>query len=1000
MAEVDEFKLESTDSEPQEDDKAIESKPKEEKPPKSQKASSLAKDPEARTKPKEKLARPTKSPAKTAPAVVISESSAAEIAKSVSASVKEEDIPEWLSTNLRDANQRRPGEGGYDATTVFVPPQEEALFTPFQKQYWEIKRRNFDAIVMIRKGKFFEMNSVDALFARDVLKLHLTWRGREPMCGVPDRAFTEWAIKIINAGRRLCKVEQVETAIDQRNRKDGGKAIQRELVQAYSLGTIDDLEMLESSQPSYLLSLRSSGRSCAGVCLVDCSTGCFYMGVVDEDDLADTLIRFEPVEVIYNADMVSEEHLDIIRHMSGNVIRGFKGGIECWDGSLAMNFIQRIAGWEELPESLLKMDKEAIAAFGGCVAYLNDHKIAGPLLSLRRFKALNEAGSGDHLVLDSSALVNLQIIGKDEHCLLSILDLCVTSFGKRRLRFWVIHPLRNRRQIEERQNSIEELMGNDFINIGKRMNGIPDLERILARVYSNRCTIRVFVDCLNGLKKVGHFFASLENDIKSNLLKAHVHPVGKGDQIERQIDGILNQLELEKSLDTNEFVVKGGVYADIDAIDGEVGRIEEEFVQYLCAIRTELRCREIEFQNLQSDKYLLVIPARFTDNLDSRFILMSKTKAVSRYHTPQIQSMLRRLEDVENERLKLRSQSQKQFLDDFTAKSVLWDSLVESCADIDCLVSISSACKRWRSSDLCRPRFIEKGSDSNAVLNLRKMRHPCLRENPIPNDADIGARFVLLITGPNASGKSTYARMCCVAIVLAQIGCFLPAEAATLTVFDQIFTRIGASDRLFSGQSTFAVELAETARLTKNATSDSFVVLDELGRGTSTFDGIAIAGSVLSYFVDKIRCPLVFCTHYHVLAEQFAHCDVLRNVSMKFEVRGKLHLLYEVVDGMCDNSFGCQVARICGLPDDLTEEAQNVADDFERRHAGIHVSAQNVKVLALDQRDDLKRVVDDLIAAFDSSSKLFERINRLNPILHEIIPAIQLPPTVATSLQP
>jgi DNA mismatch repair protein MSH6 len=245
-------------------------------------------------------------------------------------------------------------------------------------------------------------------------------------------------------------------------------------------------------------------------------------------------------------------------------------------------------------------------------------------------------------------------------------------------------------------------------------------------------------------------------------------------------------------------------------------------------------------------------------------------------------------------------------------------------------------------------------------------------------------QYVLILTGPNASGKSTFARMCCVAIILAQLGGYLPAENAALTVFDQIFTRIGAGDRLFSGQSTFAVELAETARLMHNATSESFVVLDELGRGTSTFDGIAIATAVLEHFIERVQCPLVFCTHYHVLTQQFQGFPMVRNASMKYLVGDKLVLLHKIIDGPCSSSFGCEVARMCGLPDDLTREAQEVANDFERRHKALHVAGSEAQVEVVEMRPELQKAVEDLKAAAAIPGSATLKIGRLLPLIADL----------------
>jgi DNA mismatch repair protein MSH6 len=521
-----------------------------------------------------------------------------------------------------------------------------------------------------------------------------------------------------------------------------------------------------------------------------------------------------------------------------------------------------------------------------------------------------------------------------------------------------------------------------YIGLPKRLQALPDLERILSRVYANRCTFRVFVDCVESLEKTADLIESLEAKVQAPGLRA-IAKEGLAAVIRRNLEYFNRSLDKPKSLESNEFVLRSGVFRDIDEMDETVKGIEDELHAELKEIRRELGIRTLEYVHQLSERYQVEIPVNLAAGIDDRFILMSQTKAVRRYRTPEINKLILRLEDAENARQKLRSGQQKRFVDEFAANSALWDSTVDALADLDCLLSLAAASQRW-GAPCCRPRFVP----GEGQLLVKNMRHPCIVDNCIPNDVALGDRYVLVITGPNASGKSTFARMCCIAIILAQIGCYLPAEEAVMTVYDQIFTRIGAGDRLFSGQSTFAVELAETARLMKNATGSSFVVLDELGRGTSTFDGIAIATAVLEHFIQNVKCPLVFCTHYHVITQQFEGLPMVRNASMKYSVGDRLILLHKLIDGPCSSSFGCDVARMCGLANDITKEAQDVANEFERRHKALHLSSAEAQVTVIEMKPELKKIVQDLKAAVASGTTQ-AKFGKLLPILMSL-PSVDL----------
>jgi DNA mismatch repair protein MSH6 len=545
--------------------------------------------------------------------------------------------------------------------------------------------------------------------------------------------------------------------------------------------------------------------------------------------------------------------------------------------------------------------------------------------------------------------------------LVELLDHCETAFGRRLLRFWIAHPLCCPKDIKTRLESVQAIHENSSITsfLASLLTKVPDLERILCRIHLKSCKLSDFVLCLESFQRIVRTLETESSEIKDSLDASSLLFQLLFEQFPLQIaasaiNSIVSSFDLALAKSEGLIIPFDGAAPEFDAISQEITQIQSELDAYLQEQRIKFKCSSIKYKDLGKELFQLEIPAEYTKSITSNeYVAMSKTKAVYRYWTPTIKALVKRWQEAQEKKRSILANIFSLILDKFDAHhDGCWKICTSILAQIDCLYSFAKAATSLsrNSSMLCKPD-IQEGAESGIAIS--NSTHPSV-PNCIPNDVSIGwpspiqegscslagqanqSPPMILLTGPNMGGKSTMLRQVCIQVILAQLGCYCPASSLSLVPFTKIFTRIGANDNILAGQSTFMVELTETCRILQEADHNSLVILDELGRGTSTFDGYAIAHATLHYLLLYKRTRGLFSTHYHHLSQQMAHYPALGRKFMDFQLveanagKEEVIFLYQLTDGTCTQSFGMNVARMAGIPASLIERAQNIASEFER----------------------------------------------------------------------
>ncbi|TNY21923.1 muts domain V-domain-containing protein [Rhodotorula diobovata] len=934
----------------------------------------------------------------------------------------------------KDADGNRPGEPGYDPRTLYIPKSAWATFTPFERQFWEIKQNHYDTVLFFQKGKFFELYEEDAAIGHREFDLKLTDRVKMKMVGVPESSFDMWASKFLSQGYKVGRVDQCETALgaEIRNKDDkkaGGKGkakggagkqangkeiVRRELKSVLTTGTIVDGTMLTDDMSSHCVAIKEDTPSPTsppsfGICVLDASTAEFSLSSFTDDACRtqlETLVRqLKPKELIHQKGNLSVSTIRLLRNCLGlecqwtalkegkefltaenareEVVKLFKESKSTGEADMEVEGENEGEGEATVPESIRKMyDKPvAMSALGGMVWYLRQLNLDADLVTARNFNIYDPLSKSDGtLHLDGQTLAHIEVLqnsqGGTEGTLIQLLSRCVTPFGKRLFKVWLCAPLRDVKAINDRLDAVEDLLGNatfatSFDVMGK---GLPDLERMLSRIHGKTCRKADF-------NKVIESFESIDASLKT---LADIAEDFKSTGIRRLISSapdLADLLEEIKELyDGEELLPVPGKDDEFDRVAQNVVDVEDSLEEALAAARKSLKCPDIEFKDIGTkDIKQLEVPAGV--KVPNNWTKISGTQKVNRYYTPETTRLISDLKEARERKQMVVNDFQFKLYGEFDKHYSTWMAVIRVVAQLDCLLSLSKSSAAL-GEPCVRPEIIE--SDT-AIVEFEELRHPCVLNTSsdfIPNDVALGgddAKNLMLLTGPNMAGKSTLLRMTCTAVIMAQLGCFVPAAKARIAPIDAIYSRMGANDFIFANASTFKVEMDDCNKILTKATPRSLVILDELGRGTSTYDGMAIAYAVLHRLATHTGCIGFFATHFTLLTEDYAYhpesvplplacewpsltsCWVslsrirLANMQTSFSDSDDGHdvvFLYKLIDGSAPKSYGPHVAAMAGLPSELVDRAIGISKTFEETSRARELKMRANESLPLAQQAD------------------------------------------------
>lgn len=886
----------------------------------------------------------------------------------------------WLAT-ITDIDRNPPGHPDYDPRTVYIPPLAWANFSPFEKQYWEIKQKFWDTIVFFKKGKFYELYENDATIGHQLFDLKLTDRVNMRMVGVPEMSLDLWANQFVAKGYKIARVDQQESALGkemrERDGKKSGKAakedkiIRRELACVLTSGTLVDGAMLQDDMSTFCVSIKESeqdGQPAFGISFVDTATGQFFLSeFVDDADMTkfETFIaQTRPQELLLEKSCLSVGAMRILKNSTGptTLWNYLKPGKEFWTADITCRELDAsryfTSGGDSSVEAWPKAlqdgrDKELLmSSFGALVQYLRTLKIEQDLLTLGNFSWYDPIRKASSLVLDGKTLINLEIFANSfdgglDGTLFMLLNRCITPFGKRMFKQWVCHPLMEAAKINARLDAVESLNVDTTVRdrFTASLTKLPDLERMISRIHAGSCKAQDFVRVLDGFEQIEYTMSLLKN-------------LGSGEGVIGQLISSMPDLngsltQWKEAFDRSKakdgiFVPERGVEEDFDNSQDHIEKILADLDELLKKTRKDLGSSAIMFRDNGKEIYQLEVPIK-VKGIPKSWDQMSATQKVKRYYSPELRSLVRQLQEAQETHGQIVKEVAGRFFTRFDEDYSTWLAAVRIIAQLDCLISLAKASSALGEPS-CRPEFV---NDERTVIEFEDLRHPCMLSNVtdfIPNDVQLGGSTanVNLLTGANAAGKSTVLRMVCtllicrtyisdirqtcIAVIMAQIGCYVPSRSARLTPIDRIMSRLGANDNIFAAQSTFFVELSETKKILSEASPRSLVILDELGRGTSSYDGVAVAQAVLHHVATHIGCVGFFATHYHSLAEEFATHPEVRNRRMQIDVDDaarRVTFLYKLEDGVAEGSFGMHCAAMCGIPAKVVARAEVAAREWE-----------------------------------------------------------------------
>ena len=794
-----------------------------------------------------------------------------------------------------------------------------APLTPMMQQYQGIRRTlPAETILLFRLGDFYEMFFEDAKVASAILNVALTQRNGMPMCGIPYHAAETYLRKLIQQGKRVAICDQV-------SEPQPGKIVQREVTQIISPGTVSDVQMLDAGRNNFMACIHVDAKRGFGFAFIDLSTGEFRVTeLANERELGDELARVRPAEVL-----VSETESERFRQVSGLVERDGYAFLhdQAYHTLLQVFRVQALDGFgcEDLPAG--------VCAAGALVHHLK-HELRRSMNHVTRLVSYRRS---QFMVLDAATQANLELVesrgGGRDTSLMRALDRTVTPMGARRLRQWILHPLCEVAPLERRLGAIGVLVGRSggLIALREALRGIRDMERTVGRLTQTGGNARDLLVLRTALEQIPALRAELARlaGVEGAGLLGELREALR--ELPEVVDLLVRALVEEPPVSTREGgMFREGYSAELDGLRfaGQEGKRWIAELQQRIAEETGIKTLKVRFTSVFG--YFIEVSRANLHLVPEEWQRKQTVATGERFVTPELKEMEAKILGADE-----RSQALELELFGQLRDAVLRElrAIQETADAVGTLDTLGSLAETARLFGYCRPLLNE-----GLRIVFEDSRHPVLdqalvEEKVVPNDVFLEAETsrLLVLTGPNMAGKSTYIRQVALLTLMAQMGSWVPAKSAEVGLADRIFTRVGANDDLSRGQSTFMVEMHETANIANNATARSLVILDEIGRGTSTFDGLSIAWSVAEYLHDQVGCRTLFATHYHEMTELARTRPGVRNLNVAVrEWNDQIIFLRKIIPGGADKSYGIQVARLAGLPPVILQRAKEILANLEQ----------------------------------------------------------------------
>lgn len=811
------------------------------------------------------------------------------------------------------------------------------MSTPLMKQYAQVKAKYPDTILLFRMGDFFETFEEDAKITSKVLGITLTKRGNGaageiPLAGFPHHALESYMPKLLRAGYRVAVCEQLEDP------KFAKGIVKRDVIEVVTPGVAYSDKVLELKQNNYLAAISlpsavATGTDTVGFAFVDVTTAEFNVSEFPLKQLVEQIAAVSPSEIL-----VQKRDLASLQEMLKDHYKGIFTKIEDWIFNFDYGYEQLVSQFntQSLKGFGVEEMKQGVVAAGAVMNYLQETQKA----NLHHIKSIRRHDVGEYIILDPSTKRNLEITssiaGSNEGTLFSVLDKTQTPMGGRMLKRWINQPLNKLEAIRQRLGAVEELVKKSDVRsqTSEILSRIGDLERLNTKICTGRATPRDVIALKFILIEISNLKSVASSASTETLTAIHSRL--------QPLPDIISLIETGLEPDPPMALVDGGVIrkgfnAELDelrnlAFSGKTWIAE---LQKTERERTGIPSLKVGFNNVFG--YYIEITKTHKDKVPPNYVRKQTIATGERFITPELKEYEDKILHAEEKILTLETKLFNELRLTIAEHATTIQTNAQMIAALDCFVSLASAAVEY---EYCCPEV-----NDTSILHIADGRHPVIErllppgDKYTPNDVllDTDSNQILIITGPNMSGKSSYLRMTGLTVLLAQIGSFVPAKKAVVGLVDKIYTRVGASDNIASGESTFLVEMHEAAHIVNTATKRSLILLDEVGRGTSTFDGISIAWSLTEYLHQRVGARTLFATHYHELNELADLFPRIKNYKVEVREYGdKVVFLHKVTPGFADHSYGIQVAQMAGLPEEVTERAKKILKNLEGSELSVH----------------------------------------------------------------